>query len=138
MRDPASVFRVSPNPRFAPTTARGLALSNACQSRISFIQDDARIQEIKARVASERAAVVELNTKLSDSYIKKNMIRQATNRLDDAETYLRHALKPTTQRDFEMWIAAAELDLQIAAQHRKGLEEIVAKYELNAQSMPPS
>jgi hypothetical protein len=78
------------------------------------MQNDALIQQIRSKVAAERAVVAELNAKLSDSYIKKNMLGQATNRLNDAETYLRHGLKSSTPPDFAMWIAAAELTLQIA------------------------
>jgi hypothetical protein len=102
------------------------------------MQNGALIQQIRSKVAAERAVVAELNAKLSDSYIKKNMLGQATNRLNDAETYLRHALKPSTPPDFAMWIAAAELTLQIAAQHRKDVEHIVAKYGPDAQTRPAS
>jgi hypothetical protein len=40
------------------------------------MQNDALIQQIRSKVAAERAVVAELNAKLSDSYIKKNMLGQ--------------------------------------------------------------
>src|ERR1017187_1197483 len=95
-----------------------------------------QIESIRTRAAAERATVSELSGTVTDSYIKKNMLGRATNCLDDVEQFLvRRALDATNDRDFSMWIAAAELMLQIATQQRKGVQDLIAKYGPNVQSI---
>jgi len=99
-------------------------------------QDDNQVESIRARAAAERATVSELNGRVSDSYIKKNMLGHATNCLDDVEHLLvPQSLKASNDRDFSMWLATAELMLQIATQQRRGVQEIIAKYGQNAQTI---
>lgn len=99
-------------------------------------QHNNQVESIRARAAAERATVSKLERTVSDSYIKKNMLGRATNCLDDVEHFLiPQVLKANNDRDFSMWLATAELVLQVATRQREGVQEIIATYGQNVQAI---
>lgn len=97
---------------------------------------DGRTHEIQSKVVAEMAAVSELDGKLEDSYLKQ-MLRHALNMVGDVESFfLRSARQePRTPDALSKWLDNAEAALQIAIQQRKLVENVIAKYGPNAQSI---
>jgi hypothetical protein len=97
---------------------------------------DERIQQIQSRVEAERAHLSALDAQIKDQYLRRNL-EEATHWLDDVENvFLRSARQQERTPDaFTRWLSYAEQPLAWAIARRKELEEIVAKYGPNAQTI---
>jgi hypothetical protein len=102
----------------------------------SEMQSEARIREIQSRVDAERTVIAALDGQLSDSGLKQQL-QQVEHWLDDVESiFLRSAMRePRTPDALSRWLAYAMFALQMAIEKRKNVQEIVAKYGPNAQSI---
>jgi hypothetical protein len=101
----------------------------------SHVED--RIAQIRTAVRNERAAIADLNSKVTDL---KQMLKPASYRLDDVETFFLacEILKePRTDRQWAYWLDNAERALSLAIQHRAYVAELVAKFGPDARIMPP-
>ena len=100
------------------------------------MSSDVHIQEIKSKVEAERVVISGLDSAIKDSYLKERL-RRASLSLDDAELFVRKSLQAQTLDHVSMWLNGADTAIQIAAQQRKLVQDIVAKYGPNAQSIFP-
>jgi hypothetical protein len=108
---------------------------------MDFMQSEGndRVQEIRSKVLAERGLVSTLAGQISDSGLKQQL-QQASDWLDEVEdVFLQSAVQePRSPDALSRWLSHAELPLQWAVQRRKKMQEIVATYGSNAQSMPGS
>jgi len=84
--------------------------------------------DMEQRIADERTHVTDLDSKLDSNrtpYLK-GQLRRAGHHLDDALAGLRHASRSSGHTD--MWLGFAEMNLQMAAQMRKQVQDLVKKF----------
>ena len=88
-----------------------------------------RVQEIRSKVVAERALIADLNDRIKDSYLKRQL-QFALCTLDDVENvFLGKALQePRTPAAESAWIGYTEQVFQIAVQQRKVVDELIAKF----------
>ena len=88
-----------------------------------------RVQEIRSRVAAERALIADLDGRIKDSYLKRQL-QFALCTLDDVENvFLGKALQePRPPAAESAWFGYAEQVFQIAVHQRKVVEELVATF----------
>ncbi len=98
---------------------------------------DLRVEEIKSKVQAEKDVISGLNNTIKDLFLKQ-LLQRASFSLDDVEFLLRNALQVQIPDHVFMWLNAAETAVQIAAQQRKLVQDIVAKYGPNVRSIPAS
>jgi hypothetical protein len=95
-----------------------------------------RIEKIRATVQVERAAVAELEAKVTDL---KAILKPASFQLNDVDTFFLGAeiLKEArTPAQWEYWLSNAERVLSNAVQQREYVAGLVAKYGADARIMP--
>lgn len=87
------------------------------------------IQQMQTTVDAERAALAALDSRLTDSGLKKEL-QQVRFWLDDVEQYfLRSARQETrTPEQLERWLSYAAGPLDLAVKGRNQLEASIAKY----------
>jgi hypothetical protein len=90
-----------------------------------------RIRQMQSEVDAERAALADLEAKVTDRYIREVLLKRATHSLDDVEAMLGYA----SQSSPIMWLAGAEFFFHIAELQRKGVQDIVEKFGANAVSI---
>jgi hypothetical protein len=97
---------------------------------------DDHIQQIQSRVEAERAHLSVLDAQIKDANLRRNL-QEATPWLDDVENvFLRSARQQErTPEASARWLSYAEQPLGWAIARRKELQEIVAKYRPNAQTI---
>jgi hypothetical protein len=86
-----------------------------------------RVEKIRAKVCAERRLISDLDGKIKDASIKQ-LLQRASCSLDDVQFLVRSSLQAQTPAYVSMWLSSAEVVVQIAAQQRKVVEDIVAKY----------
>lgn len=98
---------------------------------MEFVQNQSndRVQEIRSRVVAERALIADLDGRIKDSYLKRQL-QFALCTLDDVENFfLGKALQePRTLAAESAWVGYAEQVFQIAVQQRKVVDELVARF----------
>jgi len=97
---------------------------------------DDHIQQIQSRVEAERADRFVLDAQIKDATLRRNL-QEATPWLDDEENvFLRSARQQERTPDtFARWLSYAEQHFGWAIARRQELQEIVAKYGPNAQTI---
>jgi hypothetical protein len=81
-------------------------------------------------------SLTKLDAQVKDTYLK-DLLRRSQNLVGDVGTFfIRHApeARSAPQR-FSMWPNLAESTLNLAAQQREGVQDIVGKYGTDAQSI---
>ena len=95
-----------------------------------------RIDGIQTTVGEERAAVAELNSKVTDL---KEFLKPASFQLNDVETFflgaeiLKEARSPA---QWDYWLSNAERVLFHAVQHREYVTRLAAKFGADARILP--
>jgi hypothetical protein len=95
-----------------------------------------RIEKIRATVREERAAVAELDSKVTDL---KEILKPASFQLNDVDTFflgaevLKEARSPA---QWDYWLSNAERVLSHAVQQRQYVTGLVAKIGADARIMP--
>jgi hypothetical protein len=95
-----------------------------------------REQRIRASVIAERPLVAALANQVTDAYLKQ-ILQLASHWLDDVENLLLpSAVKAFPAHYASAWLDMAEFNVKDAARRRQFVQDIVAKYGADAQSVP--
>jgi hypothetical protein len=95
-----------------------------------------RIETIRTTVSEERAAIAELDSKVTDL---KGTLKPASFQLNEVDTFFLGAevLKEArTPAQWDYWLSNAERVLSNAVRHREYVTGLVAKYGADARIMP--
>jgi hypothetical protein len=97
---------------------------------------DEHIRSLRTRAEAERETITKLDAQVKDTYLK-DLLRRSQNLVGDVETFfIRHALEAhSAPQRFSMWLNLAESTLNLAAQQREGVQDIVGNYGTDAQSI---
>lgn len=99
-----------------------------------------RIQRIQSKVLAGKASISDLNTQITDNYVKQ-LLQQASNWFDDVEVHflgnLRHErIPPRTLAEESRWLDEAEFFLErVAVSQLRAVQDMVAKFGANIQSI---
>jgi hypothetical protein len=97
--------------------------------------EDRLVQEIHARVETERTQLSALEGQIKDTHLRR-ILYEAVHWLDDVENiFLQSARHENrTPEELTRWLSYAEQPLGWAIARRKELQEIVAKYGPDVQT----
>jgi hypothetical protein len=94
------------------------------------MQNEARVEQIKARAKAELTLISSLEEKLPENVPHaKWKLRQGNNQLKEVETFLLpSALRATKETDAQRWLDTAEFVIAEAMRYRKSVQDNFDKY----------